>query len=166
LLQSALGELPTKAGLRAANVFAGFITMAGRGGPLKHGDVVAYAQGALLELAFFYAAFARGNARASELGVEGGRLRDAMLKSKAACFEVDERLRRQIAREMLTGMRLYYADALACRGVSKERATDMLKSAFGREGAIVNDALAIFAEPQSARSAGRWHRLLGRSSLD
>jgi hypothetical protein len=78
-------------------------------------NVAAYAQGALLELGLFYAAFLRREVRASDLGMEGGYLRDAVAKAKAAFFEQDELVRWQVAREMVTGMRLYYEEAAACR---------------------------------------------------
>src|SRR5208337_1032190 len=114
LLQAAIGELATKGGLKAENVFGGFIKAAASPGALKQGDAVAYAQGALLELGLFYAAFLRSNGmRASDLGMEGGALRNAVVKAKAAFFEQDEAVRWQVAREMVTGMRLYYAEALA-----------------------------------------------------
>lgn len=166
LLQAALGELATKGGLKAENVFAGFIKAAASPGALKQGDAVAYAQGALLELALFYAAFLRSNGmRASDLGMEGGPLRNAVVKAKAAFFEQDELVRWQVAREMVTGMRLYYAEALASRGVAQAEAKEMLRSSFGRDAAIANEAIAILAEPEPAKRGGL-ARLFGRNARD
>ncbi len=163
LLQAALGELATKGGLKAENVFAGFIKAAASPGALKQGDAVACAQGALLELALFYAAFLRSNGiRASDLGMEGGHLRDAVVKAKAAFFEQDELVRWQVAREMVTGMRLYYAGALASRGVPDIEAKEILKSTFGRDAAIANEAIAILAEPEPAKGGGLRRLLRGK----
>jgi hypothetical protein len=166
LLQAGLGELATKGGLKAENVFASFIKAAASPAALKKGDVAAYAQGALLELGLFYAAFLRRDGiRASDLGMEGGYLRDAVVKAKAAFFEQDELVRWQVAREMVTGMRLYYEEALISRGVPEAQAKDMLKSTFGRDASIANDAVAILAEPESAKG-GVLTRLLGRKGLE
>ncbi len=166
LLQSALGDLATKGGLKAENVFAGFIKAAASAGALKEGDIKAYAQGAVLELSFFYSVFLRSNGvRASDLGMEGGPLRDAVVKAKAAFFEQDEAGRWQVAREMVTGMRLYYAEALACRGVPEAEAKEMMRSAFGREASIANEAIAILAEPEAVKG-GRLARLLRGKGLE
>lgn len=167
LLQMALGELATKGGLKAENVFAGFIKAAASPGSLKQGDVAVYAQGAMLEVSIFYTAFLRHSSlRASDLGMEGGSLRNAVVKMKAAFFEQDEAVRWQVAREMVTGMRLYYAEALASRGVPETEVKEMLKTVFGRDAAIANDAIAILAEPEPAKQGTRLARLLGRNARE
>jgi hypothetical protein len=167
LLQVALGELATKGGLQAENVFAGFIKAARSPAALKQGDVVAYAQGALLELSFFYAAFLRSSGTtASDLGMEGGHLRDAVVRAKAAFFERDEAVRWQVTREMITGMRLYFAEALASKGVPDADANEMLRSIFGRGAAITKDAMAILAEPEATKRGGLASWLLGRNGMD
>jgi hypothetical protein len=167
LLQMALGELATKGGLKAEDVFAGFIKAAASPAPLKQGDIAAYAQGAMLEVSIFFAAFLRhGSMRASDLGMEGGSLRNAVEKMKAAFFEQDEAVRWQVAREMVTGMRLYYAEALACRGVPEAEAKEMLKTVFGRDAAIANEAIAILAEPEPAKRGSSLARLLGRNARE
>ncbi len=165
LLESALGKLATLGGLKAADVFADFIEAVASGGEMNEGDVTAYAQGALLELSFFYGVFLRGNGvRASDLGMEGGALRDAIAKAKAAFFEQDVPVRWQVARVMVTGMRLYYDGALESQGVTKDERKATVKSAFGRARVIANDAIAILAEPEPAK--GGLRRLLGRKTLE
>ncbi len=166
LLQAGLGELATKAGLKAENVFAGFIKAALSPGALKQGDVANFAQGAMLEVSIFYAAFLRNSVRASDLGMEGGALRNAVVKAKAAFFEQDEAVRWQVAREMVTGMRLYYAQALASKGVPEAETKEALKSIFGRDAAIANEAIAILAEPEPAKQQSRLARLLGRNARE
>ena len=166
LLQAGLGELATKAGLKVENVFAGFIKAAGSPGALKQGDIAAYAQGAMLEVSIFYAAFLRNSIRASDLGMEGGAPRNAVVKAKAAFFEQDEAVRWQVAREMVTGTRLYYAQALASKGVPEAEAKEVLKSIFGRDAAIANEAIAILAEPELAKQQSRLARLLGRNARE
>jgi hypothetical protein len=163
LLQSALGELATKVGLKAEMVFASFIAVARSASSLKQGDIVAYAQGAILEVALCYEAFlSRGRYRASDLEMEPLRL--AVVRAKAALFEQNEAVRWQFARELVTGMRLYYGEVLASRGVSDAQAKEMLKTIFGRDGAIANDALAILAQPDDAKSGGVMARLLRRNA--
>ncbi|MGO9174304.1 MAG: hypothetical protein ACLP7P_20390 [Rhodomicrobium sp.] len=167
LLQAGLGELATKAGLKAENVFAGFIKAALSPGALKQGDVANFAQGAMLEVSIFYAAFLRNSAiRASDLGMEGGALRNAVVKAKAAFFEHDEAVRWQVVREMVTGMRLYYAQALASKGMPEAKASELLKSIFGRDAAIANEAIAILAQPEPAKQRSGLARLLGRNARE
>ncbi len=89
-------------------------------------------------------------------------MRTAIVKAKAAFFERDEPVRRQVAREMVTGMRLYYAEVLKSQGGPDAQVKDMVKSVFGRDGAIASEAIAILAEPGGGKQGRRWPRLLGR----
>ena len=164
LLQSALGELATQLGLTAEKVFAGFIEASASAAPLKQGDIAAYAQGAIIEVALCYNAFLdRPAIRASDLGMEP--LRHAVVKAKATLFENDEPVRRQFAREMVAGMRLYYAEALAHRGVPDGDAKEMLKTTFGRDAAIVTEAIAILPQTAPAKNS-LLPRLFGRNGLE
>ncbi|HZV21877.1 MAG TPA: hypothetical protein VE986_10075 [Hyphomicrobiales bacterium] len=168
LLQATLGELATAGHLKAENVFASFIESALSGAALKQGDIATYAQGALLELALFNAAFLRSSTtRISNLGIRGGHLRNYVAKSKAALFQQDDNVLWQVAREMVTGMRLYYAKALAHAGLSDTAVSERLGAAFGKEGAIANEAIGILRdeEPEKGKAPSPL-RLLLRRALD
>jgi hypothetical protein len=116
----------------------------------------------------FITAFLRSETKASDLGMEGSRLRDFVASTKALLFEQDEPVRRQVAREIVTGMRLFYTEALAHAGTPEAEAKARLAAAFGREGAIVNAAIEILPEPapDQTKASGPLRRLFARRGLD
>jgi hypothetical protein len=65
---------------------------------------------------------------------------------------------------MVTGMRLYYAEALAHAGIPDASAKESLRAAFGKEAAVANEAINILrqTEPQQTKTSGPLRRLFGR----
>jgi hypothetical protein len=155
-LQAALGELATAAGVKAETVFKPFILAAVSGAALKQGDIANYALGALIELALVNSAFlSRDGTSISDLGIEGGRLRNHAAKTGAALFQQDEIMLRQTIHKLVSGMRFFYAEALAHAGVAEADAKEFRRAAFGNEGAIVNKVIAILSETPSGQEAPR-----------
>jgi hypothetical protein len=163
-LQAALGELATAAGVKAETVFKPFILAAVSGAALKQGDIANYALGALIELALVNSAFlSRDGLRISDLGIEGGPLRNHAAKAGAALFQKDEILLRQNIHKLVSGMRFFYAEALEHAGIAEADAKEFRRAAFGNEGAIVNKVIAILSEPppgQGTRGTPLLRRLL------
>jgi hypothetical protein len=81
-------------------------------------------------------------------------------------IEGNEKAQRQVARQMLTAMRIAYQQALNSAGLSKEEALAMAKSAFGNAGAIVNDAVKGLAASLSVRAECRGRRLSPGNGLE
>ena len=153
-LQAALGELATAAGVKAETVFKPFILAAVSGAALKQGDVANYALGALIELALVNSAFlSRDGLRISDLGIEGGPLRNHAAKAGAVLFQKDEIVLRQNIHKLVSGMRFFYAEALAYAGIVNAGAKEFRRAAFGNEGAIVNKVIAILSEPPPGQRA-------------
>jgi hypothetical protein len=164
-LQAALGELATAAGVKAETVFKPFILAAVSGAALKQGDIANYALGALIELALVNSAFlSRDGTRISDLGIEGGHLRNHAAKAGAALFQQDEIVLRQNIHKLVSGMRFFYSEALEHAGVAEADAKEFRRAAFGNEGAIVNKVISDLSEPppgQGAPSVPLLRRLLG-----
>jgi hypothetical protein len=91
------------------------------------------------------------------------RFRHAVVSAKAFLFEENEAVRYQFARELVTAMRLYYAEALGSRGVAPDAAKEILKSTFGRDATIAHEAIAILVQPEPAARRGFLPRLLRRA---
>ncbi|MGO9172207.1 MAG: hypothetical protein ACLP7P_09610 [Rhodomicrobium sp.] len=163
LLQSTLGVLATKGGVRAEDVFAPFLAVAAGADALKQGDAESHVQGALVRLASFYdMVLSNSDLRPGDLGMEDGPLRGMGFKDEAVRFMQDEAVRWQVARDMVTGICSYYARALASQGVPETDVKEMLRSAFGRAASIANGAIAIFVEPEPAKGGGLWRFLRGK----
>jgi hypothetical protein len=143
ILQVSLGELAALGGLRAERVFAGFIQATASRNPLAQGDVIAFLQGALVELYLYQEACLYGPRwmRPKTVKAEGGALRDAVLAAKAVLFEGNDEARRQVAREMLAAMRTYYNETLGSRGAAEDEIAAKVKSAFGNAATIANEAV-------------------------
>lgn len=164
LLQSALGELASQLGLKAETVFANFISATRSPARLKEGDIATYAQGAMVEIALCYDVFLVRRVRASELGMEP--LRHAVATAKAILFERDEPMRYQLARQMVAAMRLYYAEALASRGVAPADAKEILRSTFGRDAVIASNAITFFSQPGAPKRSVLTHFLAAETLSD
>ena len=163
-LQAALGELATAANLKAETVFEPFILAAVSGAALKQGDIANYALGALIELALVNNAFlSRDRPHISDLGIEGGPVRNHAAKTGAALFGHNEVVLRQNIHKLVSGMRFFYAEALEHAGVADADAQEFCRPAVWNEGAIVNKVMAIVSElppGEGARGTPLLRRLL------
>jgi hypothetical protein len=168
-LTAALGELAEIGGLRAEKVFAGFIRAAENRSPLTQGDVKAFLQGALLELFLFQEACLYGPSwmrPRTDRSDGGGALRDAVLAAKAVLYQGNDEVRRQVARELLAAMRIYYSAALKNGGVTGEELAAKVKSGFGNAATIVNEAVKGLGGSLSLSGEKRGRRLLRGNNLE
>jgi hypothetical protein len=168
LLQAALGELAALGGLRAEKVFTGFIMAAESGSPLAQGAVTAFLQGALLDLYVLQHACVAGPGwmRPRSLREAGGALQDAVLRIKAVLFEGNEEVQRQVAREMVSAMRIFYEQALKHANVGEAEVAAMAKSAFGNAGTITSEAVKGLSASVSGNRRERARRSLPGKSLE
>jgi hypothetical protein len=162
VLQASLGELAAKGGLRAEKVFPVFIRAARDGARLQQGNVRMSLQRAMLRLYLFQQAYLEEPVlRPARMRSEDGPLVDAVLKREAVLYQQPGGVQDNVAGEMVMAMRAFYEAALRRKGVAEDIASEMVKSAFGNAGGIVNAAVAGFRD-SLPRSWARFTRLLPR----
>jgi hypothetical protein len=156
-LQAALGDLALLGRLPAAKVFASFIKASDSGSVLTQGTITAFLQGVLLEFYSFQQACIEGPSwmRPRSAAPEGGALRDAVLAAKASLFQSSEEVQRQVAREMLAAMRIYYEQGLNHAGVSADDISAITRSAFVNAGTITTEAVKGLGVSLSPSQKGR-----------